>query len=189
MDSTLGNVTRLPLANIGTSKKSNSSKTKVDQNQQKIDFAKAVILGMADLIQGQRQFADEFGLPLNRVFPNSYKALYGHRAKDFVSILFETGSQNVNEIKNLFDDLTMHQVALFSSLDGIAEEGLKQLTPEIIQSTGKGKVRDSHAWRIFKIYHEELASNPCLRFEKVISNGLVAKYIRARQLNKKRIKR
>ena len=156
MDNTLGNVTRLPVTNaIGSaSQKLNSTNSNARHNQQTVDFAKAVILGMADLIQGQRKFADEFGLPLNRVFPNSYKALYGNRAKDFVSTLFQSGSQNAEEIKALFDDLIMHQVALFSSLDGVAEEGLKQFNPKIIQSTDTSKVRDAHAWRIFKIYFE-----------------------------------
>lgn len=187
MDSTLANVTRLPVANaIGSaSQKLNSENNKVCHDQQKVDFAKAVILGMADLIQGQRQFSEEFGLPLNQVFPNSYKALFGHRAKDFVSTLFQSGSLNAEEIKALFDDLTMHQVAIFSSLDGIAKEGLLQLKPETIQSTGKGKVRDAHAWRIFKIYFEELAQNANLRFEKIISNGLVKKYIQIRKSKRK----
>ena len=76
-----------------------------NHNKQTVEFAKAVILGMADLIQGQRRFADEFGISLNRAFPHSYKALIGNRAKDVVSTLFESGGSNVTEIKNLFKDL------------------------------------------------------------------------------------
>jgi len=156
-----------------------SNKQSNHHNKQKVDFAKAVILGMADLIHSQRQFADEFGLSLNRVFPNSYKALIGNRAKDVVQTLFESGSSNAMEIKNLFKDLKSHQLAMLSGLDGVAEESLKQFKPEIIQASSNDSVndtRDVHAWRVFKNYYEDISESSDLRHKKIILNGLIRKY-------------
>lgn len=183
----LNNVTNLPIINIeAANRKTPIARNSVRHSQDTIDFAKAVILGMADLIESQRKFSEKFGLPLNKVFPNSYKALYNNRSKDFVSILFESGSENTDEIKSLFDDLIMHQAALTNALDGIAEEGLAQVSPDTLQSSYGSKVKDAHAWRIFRVYHEELALNANLRFEKIISNGLIKKYTQTRKLHIKK---
>lgn len=196
MESKLGNVARLPIVNNTDHRSSNSASNlphqptnihKHDKNT--VDFAKAVILGFADLIQGQRQFADEFGLSLNRVFPNSYNALHGHRAKDVVATLFQSGNHNAKEVKNLFNDLITHQVAIFSALDGIAEESLEQLKPNDIQYSKTAKVRDAHAWRIFKQMHSEYVENSNRRFEKIVSNGFIKKYIYSRKENRTKIKK
>jgi len=176
MDNTYGNVTSLPVINIDADLTAGNSNSISKHSQDTIDFAKAVILGMAELVQTQRHFSEKFGLTLSQVFPNSYKALYNTRSKDFVSTLFESGSKNVNEIKDLFDDLISHQVALRNSLDGIADEGLEQLSPATIQFSDNKRVKDAHAWRIFQVYHEELKINANMRFDKIISKGLIDKY-------------
>lgn len=148
--------------------------------QEMIDFAKVVINGLAKLVECQREFAHEYGLGIEKVFPDSFNVLIGNRVKDIVTLLFEKGSKNTLEMKLLFNDLIAHQIALNSGLNGIAEEGLIQLNPKIIQSDSLSTVtdkRDAHSWRIFIMYYGEIYKNSNSRIDKIISSGLIKKYI------------
>ena len=77
-----------------------------ERKQRKLAFTRALVHGIARLIEGQRQFADEFGLSLNRVFPNSYEALEGSTPTQLAISLFTADWESISELENLFDDLT-----------------------------------------------------------------------------------
>ena len=100
MDNSYGNIASLPVVNIDRDLSRNSINNS-KHNQETIDFAKAVILGIAGLVQTQRQFSEKFGLTLSQVFPNSYKALFNTRSKDFVSALFESGNLSLSEMSEI----------------------------------------------------------------------------------------
>ncbi len=158
-----------------------------ERHQRKLAFTRALVHGIARLIEGQSQFADEFGLSLNRVFPHSYETLEGQTPTQLAISLFSADWKSVNEIENLFNDLISHQVALFSALDGIATEALEHMG-EAGLGDSKPKLNDARAWRLHKKRVQEFMDNPALRFEKLVAAGFVdeyAKTLEARYTQKK----
>jgi hypothetical protein len=151
-----------------------------ERKERKLAFTRALVHGIARLIEGQRQFADEFGLSLNRVFPNSYEALEGTTPTQLAISLFTADWASISELENLFDDLIAHQVALFSALDGIANETLAHMGDEGL-GDGKGKLNDARAWRLHKERLQELRENDALRFEKLIAAGFVDNYAKTHE--------
>jgi hypothetical protein len=169
MDTSTGTVARLADKAQG--------RNQDDRKSRKLAFTRALVHGIARLIEGQRQFADEFGLSLNRVFPNSYEALEGQTPTQLAISLFTSDWNSIAELENMFDDLISHQVALFSALDGIANETLNHMGDEGL-GDGKSKVNDARAWRLHKERLQELMDNDALRFEKLIAAGFVDNYAR-----------
>ncbi len=151
-----------------------------DKKSRKLAFTRALVHGIARLIEGQRQFADEFGLSLNRVFPNSYESLEGQTPTQHAISLFTADWNSITELENMFNDLILHQVALFSALDGIANETLNHMGDEGL-GDGKSKVNDARAWRLHKERLQELMDNDALRFEKLIASGFVDNYARTQE--------
>ena len=169
MEHTTGKVTSL-------SNKANGTSTE-ERKARKLAFTRALVHGIARLIEGQRQFADEFGLSLNRVFPNSYQSLEGQTATQHAISLFSADWKSISELEDMFDDLISHQVALFTALDGIANETLKHMGDHGL-TDGKSKVNDARAWRLHKERLQELMENDALRFEKLIAKGFIDDYAR-----------
>ena len=146
-----------------------------ERRRRKLAFTRALVHGIARLIEGQRQFADEFGLSLNRVFPKSYQALEGQTPTQLAISLFTADWKSITELEDMFHDLISHQVALFSALDGIANQTLAHMGDEGL-GDGKGRLNDARAWRLHKERLQELRENDALRFEKLIAAGFVDHY-------------
>ena len=185
MDNKTGTVTHLPNAGIATkSAQVKSTQANIDpdveRRQRKLAFTRALVHGIARLIEGQRQFADEFGLSLRRVFPNSYELLEGQTPTQLAISLFTADWKSVSEVEIMFADLIQHQVSLFSALDGIAHAALKHMGDEGL-GDGRSKLNDARAWRLHKERLQELIENDSLRFEKLVASGFVRHYIKSQE--------
>lgn len=152
MNSTLGNVSRMLVANTAcsVSPRVNPTRNVTQFNKKMGGFAKEVILGMADIIEDQRKFTKEFDLTIDKVFPYRYETLSEYHAKDVLSILFESGSLDPDEVEMLFGDLIKHQAAMSAGLDDVTEEDFKNFISTVNS-----------------------------RFEKLISDGLEKNYIQS----------
>lgn len=157
--------------------------SKQDREQRKLAFTRALVHGLARLIEGQRQFADEFGLSLNRVFPSVYKDLEGQSATQLAISLFKSDWNCINDLEKLIDDLMMHQVALFNGLDGVAKTVLDHMGEDDLME-GKAKINDARAWRLHKERLNEYIENDNLRFEQLVATGFVDKYVRTIEKHK-----
>ena len=152
MNNTLGNVSRILVANSAYTVSPNINPTEnlKQYNKKMAGFAKDVILGMADMIEEQRKFANEFDLTIDKIFPYRYESLSEYHAKDVLSILFESGSLDSDEVELLFGDLIKHQAVMRAGLDGVTEEDFRSFI-----------------------------STVNLRFEKIIADGLEKNYIQS----------
>jgi len=114
MDNSTGKVTNFVSSTaLGTSR----GRGKDDERRErKLAFTRSLVHGIARLIEGQRQFADEFGLSHSRVFPNSFEALEGQTPTQLAISLFSADWKSITDLENMFQDMIMHQVALFSAL-------------------------------------------------------------------------
>jgi superfamily I DNA/RNA helicase len=184
MENKKGTVTHLSSAGLAAKAAAATSPQQTmneeERKQRKLAFTRALVHGIARLIEGQRQFADEFGLSLRRVFPHSYELLEGQTPTQLAISLFTADWKSISELENMFADLIQHQVSLFSALDGIAHAALKQMGDEGL-GDGRSKLNDARAWRLHKERLQELIDNDSLRFEKLVASGFVRHYIKSHE--------
>ncbi len=151
-------------------------------SQRSTSLARAVVDGMARLIEGQRQLADEFGLSLARVFPRSVELLEGRSPEDALTELFRSGAARTDELQALFEDMIVHQLALVGALDGIALAAMQHLSPEQLKEDyPERRMSDARAWRYYKERLRDLVENDNLRFQGVVGTGFVNGYLQARE--------
>jgi len=173
MDNSTGKVANFVSSSQGRGKEE-------ERRERKLAFTRSLVHGIARLIEGQRQFADEFGLSHSRVFPHSFEALEGQTPTQLAISLFSADWKSITDLENMFQDMIMHQVALFSALDGVAKETLNHMGDEGL-SDGRSKVNDARAWRLHKERLSELLEDDTLRFDKLIASGFVDDYVKTRE--------
>jgi hypothetical protein len=83
---------------------------------------RALVEGMASLVEGQRCFADEFGLSYGRVFNDGLESFKGKDTCKVISEWLRSGEEGAVLLKTLFNDLAQHQVALAEAFDEVARE-------------------------------------------------------------------
>ncbi len=185
MESKPSTVTQLPNRNQRESlaNKTEYSKPAVATARPKnTTLGKTVVKGMALLIQGQRQFADEFGISNARVFPQSHHLLDGKSPEKCLKQIFRSGEPGIQQLQELFNDMIEHQLALFSAIDAVAKEALNSLSPNNVQSENPGWLSTSGSkWRFYKSYHKEFQVNDNFRFNMIVAPGFIKKYSMIRE--------
>jgi hypothetical protein len=83
---------------------------------------RALVEGLASLVDGQRCFADEFGLSYGRVFDDDLESFKGKDTCKVIAEWLRGGEEGAERLKQLFDDLAQHQVALVETFDEVASE-------------------------------------------------------------------
>ncbi|VAW92903.1 hypothetical protein MNBD_GAMMA22-520 [hydrothermal vent metagenome] len=154
--------------------KSNSQST---TRSKKTGLGNAVVKGITQLIQGQRQFAEEFGLNSARVFPKSHSLLDVQNPKKLLKQIFRSGEPGIVQLQGLFSDMVEHQLALFNSIDAVAQQALNSLSPETINNEHPSRlVTAGGKWRFYKNYHKEFLVNTNLRFNEIVAPSFVKSY-------------
>lgn len=152
----------------------------------KNSMQQTLIAGLTGLIAGQKQFAEEFGLNLSRVFPD-LEDLW--QSNDFKPILanwlkIDEEGEGAIRLRQLFEVLAKHQLALMAALDGIAMQTLNEIS--IATETAKpaktwlqnfqGKPSNNKANAL-----DDLKNNHQLRYQRLIMPGFLDAYIRIRE--------
>ncbi len=141
-----------------------------------------LVQGLAQLAEGQRCFADEFGLKYGRVFSNEYEPFKGQQPEKIIRQWLCEGEEGAQRLQLLLDDLLKHQLALISALEGIANETVDQLSPERVE---KRSVRvlglRPFAWRNYRNLHRRYAEDQQLRLKNLVIGGFIAGYVRERE--------
>ena len=145
-------------------------------------LGKTVVKGLAQLIQGQRQFAEEFGLSSARVFPQSHHRLDGQSPEKLLKQIFRSGEPGIEQLQELFNDMVEHQLALFSAIDAVAKETLLSLSPKNVQSENPSRFStNGNKWSFYKSYHQEFQLNDNFRFNMIVAPGFIKKYSMTRE--------
>jgi hypothetical protein len=139
--------------------------------------ARELVRGVARLVEGQRRLARELGLNDERVFLSDVEPF---RNGDVEAVLREwmlAGAGGVDPIRNLFDDLCEHQLALLRAVDGVALSALEAHAP-----------RGPLAWlhrakdRLFGVSRlRALVEDDQARFQRIVAPALACSYARARE--------
>jgi hypothetical protein len=82
----------------------------------------ALVEGLASLVDGQRCFAEEFGLSYGRVFHNDQESFKGRDTCRVIGEWLRSGEEGAHKMSDLFDDLARHQVAVVEAIDQISKE-------------------------------------------------------------------
>ncbi|MBX3305083.1 MAG: FHA domain-containing protein, partial [Nitrospira sp.] len=107
----------------------------------------AVSFGLAKAIGGRREFQELYGTKMTRFFtgePNPIKE--AEDAKQIAAILLNPTSYQLTEeeviacVKEVFEDIVVHQLGLIKALDGSARGVLKQFDPATIHAGTLDKV-------------------------------------------------
>lgn len=132
----------------------------------------SLVSGVAKLIEGQKQFADEMGLPYARIFHDGFEAFKDESIHDVLFAWLHSGNQGHEKIENLFVDLLGHQLALVEALaeiKGQAREPASSL-PKLL--------------RLFHLDSPRSVGNPHAshkNYMEVTAPAFVAAYARSRE--------
>lgn len=144
--------------------------------------AKVLIQGLARLVEGQRCFAEEFGLNYGRVFRDEFEQFKGKNPEAVIRQWLKEGDAGVGRLQGLLDDLLQHQLALVGALEGVATEAVNQLSPQQIEKTSPGLLGlRPFAWRCYRKLHRQYVQNHQLRHQNLVLNGFVTGYVRERE--------
>ncbi|ALC17983.1 hypothetical protein DSOUD_3263 [Desulfuromonas soudanensis] len=142
--------------------------------------------GLARLIEGQRCFAEEFGLAYGRVFCEEFEDFKGNTPDEVFRLWADGGEEGILRLTRVFDDLVYHQLALVAALDGVARETVAELSPRRVAEQAPGWLGlKPFVWRSYRLLHRKLEHNPNLRHARLVLPGFVKGYVRCREEWKK----
>lgn len=144
--------------------------------------AQVLVQGLARLTEGQRCFAEEFGLNYGRVFRDEFEPFKGKNPETVIRRWLKEGDQGIRSLQGLFEDLLRHQLALVGALEAVAAEAVEQLSPQRVEKASPGLLgMRPFAWRCYRKLHRQYVQNHQLRHQNLVVNGFVAGYIRERE--------
>lgn len=148
-----------------------------------------VCAGLADAVRGRREFQKEFEVEATRILawkPNPIK--HAENADEIATILLDPISSGLSDeeaiesLKEVFQDLTLHQLGLMAGFRECIRGLLKELHPDVIgkvrpgESKGKGigllsggNIRsEAAAWRRYMEKHRQLTEEEVKVFERIL---------------------
>lgn len=179
----------------------NVRETVLDSDQmarQIISVLQAVFAGLADAVRGRREFQKEFEVEATRILawtPNPIK--HAENAAEIGSVLLDpasvrlTDEQAIASLREVFQDLTLHQLGLMAGFRECVRGLLKELDPELLgkppkgESSGKGlgllgggNVRsEAAAWRRYVEKHRQLMEEEVKVFERILAPYFAKGYL------------
>lgn len=139
----------------------------------------ALAAELARLIEGQRQFAEEFGLPYERVFSDGFESFKDRDSSDVIAEWLAEGDSGAAELARLFDDLVSHQLALIGAIESLVAQGGSRRPS--LQADRGGKPR---IWaRLLEALRPRRpdAADPTVRYLSLVAPAFVAAYARQRE--------
>ncbi len=138
---------------------------------------RVIVNGLIKLVDGQKGFANEFGLPFNRVFRHSAESLRSDDTRQVIKSWLRDEQHGATHLSALLSDIIEHNLALCAALDGIAIETLEQLSPAMTRShCPKLLGLPVFVWRTFKKRLCHYQTNDYLRHQQLVVTGFSKAY-------------
>ncbi len=138
---------------------------------------RVLVEGLASLVEGQRCFAEEFGLSHGRVFHDDFEFLKSKDTRDVISEWIRDGEEGATRLRNLFDDLAQHQMALVEATEEVAKESVemgKLSKSKLANMLGKDAKAESFKSQSKREMHQAL-------HQRLFLTAFVAGYARSRE--------
>jgi type VI secretion system FHA domain protein len=162
-----------------------------------IGILETVCMGLADAVKGRREFQKEFEVEATRIFswkPNPIKQ--AESVEEIGAMLLMPARRGLNDdqvadgLKEVFQDLTLHQLGLLAGFRECIRGLLKELDPKILTKPekggekkgipllGGGSVRqEAAAWRRFVEKHRQLTEEEVKVFERILAPHFAKGYL------------
>ncbi len=162
--------------------------------------------GLADAMRGRREFQKEFEVQPTRILawtPNPIK--HAENAAEIATILLNpascelTDQEAIASLREVMQDLTLHQLGLLAGFQECVRGLLKELDPEAlrISSTGEsqgkglgllggGSVRaEAAAWRRYVEKHRRMTEEEVKIFERILAPHFAKGYLSVHKSRKR----
>ncbi len=146
------------------------------------DVFDSVLIGLAQLIDGQRRFADEFGLKQDLVFSTDLADIQKRGSSAVLrDWLTGTNPDASSQLDALFEDLAFHQSCLLASLDTITRRTIKYLGPELTVKGVSGLSKLGPIWPHYRKRNRKIAADQQARYKVIIAPGVAFGYAKAKE--------
>jgi hypothetical protein len=136
-----------------------------------------ILNGIAKLLEGQRLFAEEFGLPYTRVFHQECQIFRDQEPDQVIRQWLQDKADGPSKFSRLIDDIVEHHLALCAALDGVAQESISQLSPTTIKARGFSIFGwRPFPWLTFRRLHRNYQTNDYLRHQELVVKGFAKAY-------------
>lgn len=142
---------------------------------------KALLSGLARLVDGLRCFADEFGIAPRRVV-EAYEEFQGKNSEEVLEEWLDRGEEGFRLMEKLFENLTGHQMALLKAMEEVARVSVDRLSPQVIvQDAPRFMGLRPAVWSHYCRTYQQLLGNEQVFYRESVIPGFVAGYIRFRE--------
>lgn len=157
-----------------------------------------VCAGLADAVRGRREFQKEFEVEATRILawkPNPIK--HADNAAEVATILLDpisaglSDEEAIESLKEVFQDLTLHQLGLMAGFRECLRGLLKELHPDVIGKVRPGESKgkrvgllsgenirsEAAAWRRYMEKHRQLTEEEVKVFERILAPHFTKGYL------------
>jgi hypothetical protein len=141
-----------------------------------------ILTGLIRLLEGQRCFAEELGLPYDRVFDEECQIFRNRNPDSVLRFWLRDKVGGPAKFACLINDLVEHNLALCAALDGVALESISRLGPRAVKAASFSIFGwRPFAWLTFRRLHKTFAANDYLRHQELVVKGFAKAYCSHRE--------
>lgn len=147
-----------------------------------VSSSHVILTGLIQLLEGQRRFTEELGLPYDRIF-NEQCQIFRNKQPDLIlQDWLRDKLDGPQKFRCLINDLVEHNLALCAALDGVALESIRRLSPAVIKASSFRIFGwRPFSWLTFKRVHKVYATNDYLRHQDLVVKGFAKAYCAHRE--------
>jgi hypothetical protein len=143
---------------------------------------RAMICGLARLVEGLQCFSDEFGISRRRVLVGLWEHFQGRDAEAVLAEWLHGGEWGASCIQQLFHDFAAHQMALVKGLEGVAHSTACHFDPQNVEQQAPRLMGLRPAlWSRYRRYYHDFLNNQLRVHQALVMPGFIQEYIRARE--------
>jgi hypothetical protein len=150
--------------------------------KKKLTSSGAILKGISRLIAGQQRFAEELGVPHNRVFTEEFQVFRDREPYQILRGWLQDKIEGPRKFEQLINDLVEHNLALHAALDGVALESISRLSPGAVKASGFRIFSwNPFAWLTYRRIHRSYVTNDYIRHQELVVNGFAKAYCAQRE--------
>lgn len=141
-----------------------------------------ILTGLIKMLEGQRRFTEELGIPYARIFDEECQVFRDQKPELILQDWLRDKLEGPEKFSYLINDLVEHNLALCAALDGVALEAISQLSPTTVKTASFSIFGwRPFAWLTFRRLHKTYATNDYLRHQELVVKGFAKAYCAHRE--------
>lgn len=145
------------------------------------DVFDSVLIGLSQMVERQRRFANEYNLKISDVFDSDIKEIQRRGSASVLNEWLRSGKENSSsKLDALLEDLTMHHENLLESFDTVTRRTIKYLGPELTKKSAQGLGKLGFLWPHYKKRNRKLLTDKKTRSKLLIVPGIAYGYVKAK---------